>query len=119
MSLNFALQNAHIISAAGNDATLVIAGKIKLAGWDLANMSTGWRFVKVHDLAVSPTPGQSVAKVVALPPGGKSTMFWGQAGIELDNGLAFTLTAGPADSDTSTVALNDVVGEIYYYVFEA
>ena len=115
--LDFAMLNQHIVSAATTNATLVATGEIKFSGWDLANTSASWRYVKIHDLAVIPVAGQNVKETIAIPPGGKSTMFWGQAGIEQDNGLAYTITVNPADTDATAVALNDVVGELFYYVF--
>jgi hypothetical protein len=104
---------AHVVSAATTNATIVKASGGRVIGWSLANTSAAWKFVKLHNVAVAPTPGSGVVMTIAIPPNGKSE-FTLEGGRYFATGIGYTITGGAADNDTTAVAVNDVVGDLFY-----
>jgi hypothetical protein len=96
-----------LVSANSTNATPVSGnpGFAKLV--QAVNNGAAWAYLKVYDENTSPTVGTDTSVLCfGIPPGGgtiESDVFW------VKNGLAFAITANPADSDTTAVAAAQVV----------
>lgn len=96
-----------LISANSTNATPVSGnpGFAKLV--QAVNNGASWAYLKIYDENTAPTVGTDTSILcLGLPPGGGT--------IEADvfsvrNGLAFAITANPADSDTTAVASGQCV----------
>lgn len=108
-----AASGAHIVSAATTNATIVKASAGRVIGWSLSNTNAAWRYVKLHNQTTTPTAGASVARVIGIPPNGKSE-FTVEGGIAFTTGIGLTTVTGSADADTAAVALGDIVGDLYF-----
>lgn len=101
---------ARVMSAASTNATSTKASAGTLGGWSFFNTSAGTKFVKFYNKASSPTVGTDTPFLtVPLPAGGGSNIAI-DAGMPMATGIAYAITGAVADSDTTAVAANDVVG---------
>ncbi|NOS92461.1 MAG: hypothetical protein HOP30_11100 [Cyclobacteriaceae bacterium] len=106
--------NAKVISAATTNPTVVKASAGRVIGWQLANTTASWLFVKIHNVATAPTAGTTaVFFLIAIPPNGKSEIAY-EGGIGLSTGFSYTIVTGAADSDSNPVTANAVVGSFHY-----
>lgn len=103
----------HLVSAAGANAGQIKAAPGRVIGWQLANTTAAWKFVKLHNLASGVTAGANVFLVIPIPPNGKSEVTV-EGGVAFSVGIGITVLGGAADTDTTVVAANDVVGSIMF-----
>jgi endonuclease V-like protein UPF0215 family len=107
------VSNAHLVSAATTNATLVKSGPGRVYGWSIGNTSAAIRYVKLHNTAVAPTAGSAVKQTIFLPASGGSNYYM-DSGLDFNQGIGFTTVTGAADSDTTAVGANDLLIEIFY-----
>lgn len=109
-----AATQAKIVSAASTNPTVVKAAAGRLLGFDLANTTASWRYLKLHNVAAAPTAGTTpVVTPIAIPPNGKAS-FEADGGAGFATGIAYTIVTGSADADATAVAAGDVVGFLLF-----
>jgi hypothetical protein len=110
-----AMTKARVMAAASTNATSVKASAGRLYELHLCNTSAALKFVKFYNKASAPTVGTDtpVATYALAANGGRIDSVSVQ-GISFATGLAYAITGGVADADTTAVAANDVVGELLY-----
>ncbi len=108
-----AASGAHIVSAASTNATIVKASAGRVLGWNLANTTAAWKYVKLHNQTTSPTAGTGVVRTIGIPPNGRAEMAI-EGGIAFGTGIGMTITNLPADADATAVAAADVVGDLFF-----
>lgn len=108
-----AASGTHIVSAATANPTVVKASAGRVVGWSFANTTASWRYVKLHNQTTTPTAGTGVVRTIAIPPNGVNVQSL-PGGIAFTTGIALTTVTGAADSDATVVALNDIVGDLFY-----
>jgi len=107
----------HLISAAGTNATSVKASAGILYGLAAGNINASPRYLKLYDSATAPSVGTSVPVQTYIIPGNTAgagsnyTFTYGKAFV---NGIAFAITGGIADSDTTAINANEVVVDLDY-----
>lgn len=104
----------HIVAAAGTNATNVKASSARLYGWQFANTTASWRYVKLHNTAGAPTAGSGVIMTIGIPPNGQNSLFIDTGVASFATGLAFTIVTGAADTDATGATANDVVGTLFF-----
>lgn len=103
-----------LISAASTNGAAVKASAGRVYGWQFSNTTASYKYVKLYNLAVAPTVGTSVpVETLAIPPNG-AIQYVSAIGIFHATGIAIAVTGGPADTDATAVAANDVIGGLYY-----
>lgn len=108
---------ARIKAAASTNATSLKGSAGQIYGWALFNNATTARFVKIYNKASSPTVGTDTPAFTIIVPGGTAgagTNVEFSMGIPLGTGVAYAITAGIADSDTTSTAADDVHGVLLY-----
>lgn len=109
-----ALSRLKVVAAATTNAVAVKASAGRVYGWTLSNTSASWRFVKLFNKATAPVPGTDTpVEVIAIPPGDHIdviTVF----GVSYSAGIGIAITGAYADSDTTAVAVGDVIGSLLY-----
>lgn len=105
---------AHIVSAASTNAASVKASAGRVVGWQFTNTTASWQYVKLHNLAGTPTAGVAVAMTIAIPPNGTNVMPVGGAGIGFATGIGRTIVTGSADADATATTAGAVVGDLFY-----
>jgi len=108
-----AASGTHIVSAATTNATIVKASAGRLLGWNLANTSAAWKYVKFHNQTTTPTAGSGVVRTIGIPPGGRAELSM-PGGIAFTTGIGMTIVNDSADAGTTAVSLGDVVGDIFF-----
>jgi hypothetical protein len=108
-----AASGTHLVSAANTNPTVVKASAGRLLGYVLTNNAASKVYVKFHNQTTSPTAGTGVVRSVGIPAGGTVT-FSLEGGIAFSTGIALTTVTGAADADNTAVALNDIVGDIFF-----
>lgn len=99
-----------LISAATTNATVAKASAGTLLSINAYNNGAAVCFLKLYNKATAPTVGTDVAvKTILLPPGGGSNIVAPVAGYNFAAGIAYAITGLPATTDTTAVALNQVV----------
>lgn len=102
------------LSAASTNATSVKVGSGKVLGWYLFNANAATRYLKLYDLATSPTVGTSTPLMtIPIPPVAAANVDFGR-GITFNAGIALAITTGVADADTGAVAANEIVVNLLY-----
>lgn len=104
---------AKVLSAATANPTVVKASAGRVYGFQIANNSASWRYVKFYNQTTAPTPGAVPYLVVPLPPA-SSVHVDRAVPITFATGIGYTIVAGAADADTAVVGANEVVGHILY-----
>jgi hypothetical protein len=108
-----AASGTHLVSAATTNPTVVKASAGRLLGYVLTNNAASKVYVKFHNQTTSPTAGSGVVRSVGIPAGG--TVAWSlEGGVAFATGIALTTVTGAADADNTAVALNDIVGDIFF-----
>ncbi len=113
-----------IKAAAGTNATLLFTGFCKVTGWALYNHRNDKAvFLKLYDLARAPIVGTDVPSLkIGIPyattgdAGTNRADSTLTAGHKFVNGLAYAITAGVADTDTTAVSLDDLIGKLDWTV---
>jgi hypothetical protein len=108
-----AASGTHLVSGASTNATVVKAGAGRLLGFVLTNNAAAKVYVKFHNQTTTPTAGSGVVRSVGIPAGG-TIAFSLEGGIAFSTGIALTTVTGAADADTTAVAANDIVGDIFF-----
>lgn len=108
-----AASKQHLVAANSANATNVKNGAGRLIGWQFQNTTASIVYVKFHNSASTPTAGASVFMTVGIPANGKSEVTI-EGGIAFSAGIGFTTVTDAADSGTTAVAANAIVGDIFY-----
>lgn len=101
---------AKLVSAATTNATSLKASAGTLYGGRAFNSGASPAFLKFYNKASAPTVGTDVPVLVIGIPAGQSVDFGigNSVGINFATGIAYAITGGMADNDTTAVALNQV-----------
>jgi hypothetical protein len=103
----------HLVTASTTNATVIKASPGNVHGWYLYNSNSAARKVVFHNTTTTPTAGVSVFFSIVLPAlGGANVSF--PNGISFSSGIAITTVTGLADNDATSVALNDLIIDIFY-----
>jgi hypothetical protein len=104
----------HLVAAAGTNATNVKPAAGTLTGWNIFNDTEYPIYLKLYDLATTPTPGSTpVAQTIPVQAGETAEAPPG-AGIAYANGIGFTTTLELADTDTTPISGGVVVIDLFY-----
>lgn len=102
-----------LISLATTNATSVVNHACVLTFLALGNVGTSnCAFVKIYDKGSAPTVGTDVPVQTYPVPGnvsGAGSNLMPPGGMQMLNGFAFAITGAMADSDTTAVAIGQVV----------
>lgn len=103
-----------LISAASTNATSLKASAGLVHGYSLSNNGSSFAYLKLYNKASSPTVGTDTpVRTIMIPPeGGVERPL--SVGIEFSTGIAYALTGGIADADTTAVAANQISVNIDY-----
>ena len=101
-------------SAASTNATSVKTSQGCVQSISLTNASASWRYFKLYNKASAPTVGTDTpAAVIGMPPNSSNTHI-SVSGINLTLGIAYAITAGMANTDTTAIAAGDCSVSINY-----
>ena len=101
-------------AAASTNATSVKASAGQIYGWSLYNNASLARYFKLYNKASAPTVGTDTPFfTIIIPASGGTNVEWPH-GIPMGTGIAFAITGGVADSDTTAVSADDVHGALLY-----
>lgn len=110
------LSMARVMSAASTNATSVKASVGNIYGWSFANTTASAKYVKLYNKASAPTVGTDVPVLtIMVPANGRADLMLSAIGNNFLNGIAYAITGAAADSDATAVAVNDVVGALFYF----
>jgi hypothetical protein len=102
----------HIVAAASTNVVQIKGTAGRVMGWQLANTTAAWQYVKLHNVA-SATAGAAVAMTIGIPPNGTASRDLG-TGIAFATAISRSIVTGPADTDATATTANAVVGDIFY-----
>lgn len=102
-----------LISAASTNATNIKGSAGTIGYLTASNTNASPRYLKVYNTASSPTVGTDTPIHTFLIPGNSSgagtNIPLPTQGIKCDTGISIALTTGAADSDTSGVAVSEII----------
>lgn len=105
------------VSAASTNATSVKASKGKVYAIMAYNVNASVRYLKLYDKASAPTVGTDIPVLRFPIPGNTAGAGFNisiPTGIDFSLGIAYAITAGVADSDSTGVGANEVLVNIGY-----
>jgi hypothetical protein len=103
-----------LLSAATTNPTLLKASAGRMYGYQLANLTAAWKFVRFYNKATAPTVGTDAPLfVVAIPPNGMTDIFF-TVPVTFAAGIGYSITGAVADLDATAVAAGDVQGTVYW-----
>lgn len=103
-----------LLSAATTNATLVKPSPGQLGGYYFFNSAAYAVYLKFYDTSTTPTAGSGTPKLtLGIPAGAAGNLSFG-SGISFSSGIGFTMTKLPADNDTTALAANDLILNLYY-----
>ncbi|PPQ39873.1 hypothetical protein SAMN06265338_101725 [Rhodoblastus acidophilus] len=106
---------ARIQSTASTNATAIKASAGQLYHCPFYNNGAAAAYVKFYNKASAPNVGTDVpVAVIGLPPSGGREISFADIGAVFNTGISYAITGGPADSDATAVAANQVVGACAY-----
>jgi len=106
-----------VISAATTNATSVKASAGVLYSIHAINLNAAVRYLKFYNKASAPTVGTDPTVLTFPIPASTTGAGFAIAmpnGIAFATGIALALTTGVSDSDTGTVAANDIIVNLTY-----
>ena len=104
----------HLISAASVNATAVKASAGTINDIVLSNVSATVKFFKLYNKTTAPISTDTPIRVIALQPNSTITVGCGTFGIRLTTGIAYQITGGIANNDTTAIGANEVIVGISY-----
>ena len=113
---NTACSISRLLSAATTNATSVKGSAGNIFGWSIQNTNAAARYVKLYNKASAPTVGTDTPVITLLIPGGSAGAGnnLSTTNISFTTGIAFATTVNPADADTTAVAANDLIINLFY-----
>lgn len=103
------------VSAATTNLTSVTPKSSILTGWYIMNTSAATRYVRLYNKGTAPVPASDTPVLrIPLPAGDGTNLSLSTGPIYFGNGLAFDITAGAADTDTTVVAAGDVTINLFF-----
>ena len=106
--------SAKILSASGTNSTLIKGSSGLVFSYQFTNTAATARFVHFYNKASAPTVGTDVPIITVAIPAGGCVAGADLNGLLFSNGIAYSITAGASDTDSSSVSANDVVGVFSY-----
>lgn len=104
----------HKISGASTNADSVKGSAGVVTGYYLVNTAGTFRYVKLYNVAGSPTVGSDTPRCVyGIPPGSAANMVY-TLPIAFATGIGIAIVTGIADSDATAVSANDVAVTLHY-----
>lgn len=107
---------SRIVAQATINASVMKGAPGVVLGYALYNNTNANRYFRFYNKATTPSPSSDTpAFTVIVPAGGGANVSYGDAGgIPFGTGIAYDLTAGVADNDTTVPAANDVHGFVIW-----
>ena len=105
---------ARVLATASTNAHLVKGSPGTLNAYQLCNSFSQTRYVRLFDSAGSPNVGADTPAFDVVLQGGACIALAPSAGINFSRGIAYDITAGPGDADTSVTGSGDVTGAFYF-----
>lgn len=105
------------ISAASTNATSVKGSAGQLYDVECYNLNASPRYLKLYNKATSPTVGTDTPVRTILIPGntaGGGVVRYIPDGLAFSTGIAFAITSGIGDSDTTAISANEVIVNLGY-----
>jgi hypothetical protein len=103
----------HLASAATTNLQVPKASAGQLYGWMIMNTSAAVSYLCFHNAATTPTAGASIFFKIGIPAGGAANVEFSN-GIAFSTGIAISTVTGAADNNTTAVALNDLIINLFY-----
>lgn len=110
------LSKFHLVSAASTNATNIKASAGQIYSITAFNINASPRYVKFHNTSGTPTAGSGVTESFMIPGNttGAGFVINFDKGIAFGTGIGITLTTGITDADTTAVAANEILVNVYY-----
>lgn len=103
----------HLISAATTNLQVPKASAGQLYGYTVSNTSAAYSYLCFHNSATTPTAGASIFFKIGIPAGGGANVNFDN-GIAFSSGIAISTVTGSADTNTTAVALGDLIINLFY-----
>jgi hypothetical protein len=106
------------LATASDNATLVRAGDVRFVGYNIINTSASPRHVKLYDKATSPNSTDTPFLTFTVPGNSElsSVEVAGSAGLRLNRGLGFRITANLPDNDNTAIGAGEVLCQLVWEV---
>lgn len=104
----------HKKSTADTNATLLKSTSGRVVALHIFNTSAAVKFLKLYNKSTAPVVGTDVPVMVVPLAVGMTKVDWPVYGSYFSSGISYAITGAVADTDTTTVAANDVIVNMEY-----
>lgn len=105
---------AKVATTASTNATSLKVTAGVISGILLSNTTASAKFLKLYAKASAPVVGTDVPIFTLAVPANGTVDWSSDLGFNVATGIAYAITGGVAEADTTATAANDVVGAILY-----
>ncbi len=106
--------NGTRVSLATVNANFIKAGAGVIGTLFASNTSASWRWLKFFNKTSAPTVGTDTpALTIGIPPG-QTVVYNNPMPLRFFTGIAYAITANPADNDATAIGAGDVVMSLSY-----
>lgn len=103
------------IMASGTNANSIKASAGQLYKIEVTNNSTNIGYLKLYNSASAPTAGSGTPVIrIMCPVSGGAFSTFADVGVAFSSGIGYSFTGGIADADTTSVAANAFIVNLYY-----
>lgn len=103
-----------LVSAATTNATVIKSSSGRLVGWNIANTTASWLYVKMYNTAIAPVVGTTaVLRTIGVPPNSVNYINI-DSGISIFTGLSMSTTVNSVATDATAVTAGALVINIFY-----
>ena len=103
-----------IVSAAGTNPLSIKGSPGEVTGWYIYNSNASARKIAFHNTAGTPSAGTTPVYLAIVVPGLSATNVSFPTGIAFSAGIAITTVTGLPNSDSNSVAANDLIINVFY-----
>lgn len=105
---------ARIKSQANNNATVTKASAAVLGGWRLYNNNASARTFKFYNKTTTPAPASDTPAFTITVQGNSPSSETIPGGLDFPTGLSYAIVTGIAETDNTSVAVDDITGVFWY-----
>jgi hypothetical protein len=106
--------NYHLVAAGSTNANVIKSTSGLVAGWKILNNADYPIYVKLFNKATTPVPGTDTPAQTIGVQAGESAEVSIAGGITYTSGIGIAVTKGLPDLDSTPVAVDDCVADIFY-----
>lgn len=103
-----------LVSAATTNATVIKNTAGRLVGWNIANTTASWLYVKIYNTATAPVVGTTAISItIGIAPNSVNSISK-EGGVDMSTGLSISTTVNSVSTDATAVTAGALIINVFY-----